>query len=168
MFDSCRVFNDEILSEQPAVTPWNVLVVDDDVDVHAVTRFCLSRAVIANRTLNLIDAHSGRAAIELLKCSANIDLILLDVVMETQDAGLEVARWLHEDAQRATIPKILLRTGQAGIQKRAEMTENKYIDAVLDKSSTTYSSLIEAVTLALSPTNSNAIRKLNTSALSGD
>lgn len=158
MFDNHITFTDDSGDEQAAASEWNVLVVDDDLDIHAVTKLCLSHAVIANRNLKLIDVYSGHAAIDVLKANDNIDLILLDVVMETQDAGLEVARWLHEDANWLRKPKIIIRTGQPGFHQIAEITKNKHVDAVLHKSSTSYAILIDTITKMLLESGTDSVK----------
>jgi len=158
MFDNFITFTDDTEKEQSAGSAWNVLVVDDDRDIHAVTKLCLSHTVIANRILNLIDAYSGRDAIDVLKANDNIDLILLDVVMETQDAGLEVARWLHEDVPSKRKPKIILRTGQPGFHQIADITQNRHVDAVLQKSNTSYAILIDTITKTLLDSGSDLTR----------
>ncbi len=66
--------------------PWRVLVVDDDQDVHEATRFGLAHLLILGRPLELLHAHSAREALELLQREGYIAVILLDVVMESDDA----------------------------------------------------------------------------------
>ncbi len=66
--------------------PWRVLVVDDDQDVHEVTRFGRAHLLILGRPLELLQAHSAREALELLQREADIAVILLDVVRESDDA----------------------------------------------------------------------------------
>jgi CheY-like chemotaxis protein len=158
MFDNFITFTDDAPDQFAAASEWNVLVVDDDLDIHAVTKLCLSQTVIANRHLNLIDAYSARDAIDVLKSNDTIDLILLDVVMETHDAGLEVARWLHEELASKRKPKIILRTGQPGFHQLAEIARNRHVDAVLHKSSTSYATLIDTITTTLLATGSDPVR----------
>eukprot|EP01032_Pedospumella_encystans_P027174 gene27174-30717_t len=89
---------DEDEEEAPAVgvpAPdqrlWRVLIVDDDVDVHAVTRLALRNVSFKGRELELFSAYSGREAYDILRDTPDIALVLLDVVMETDDAGLLLA-----------------------------------------------------------------------------
>ena len=72
-------------------TPWQVLVVDDDEEVHRITELALSDFVYANRRLEFINAYSGAQARKKLQENPGIALILLDVVMESDDAGLRFA-----------------------------------------------------------------------------
>ncbi|QJD90873.1 DUF3369 domain-containing protein [Duganella dendranthematis] len=92
---------------------WRVLIVDDDVDVHAVTRLALRNVSFKGRELELFSAYSGREAFEILRDTPDIALVLLDVVMETDDAGLILARRIREELHNAIV-RVVLRTGQPG------------------------------------------------------
>src|SRR5471030_290897 len=92
---------------------WRVLIVDDDVDVHAVTRLALRNVSFKGRELELYSAHSGREAYDILRDTPDIALVLLDVVMETDDAGLILARRIREELHNAIV-RVVLRTGQPG------------------------------------------------------
>ena len=96
-----------------APPPWRVLIVDDDVDVHVVTKFALSQASFQGRRLSFLHAYSGAEALTVLRGTPDIAVVLLDVIMETQDAGLQVARQIREDLHNSAV-RIILRTGQPG------------------------------------------------------
>lgn len=103
------------LQSEPSATlpPWKVLIVDDEPDIHQVTQLTLSRFRLDNRPIQFLQAFSGQQAKAILGTETDIALVYLDVVMETDDAGLEVARWIREDlGNRFT--RIVLRTGQPG------------------------------------------------------
>ena len=97
----------------PAPPPWRVLIVDDDVDVHVVTKFSLSNACFQGRRLSFLHAYSGEEALNTLRNTPDIALVLLDVIMETSDAGLNVARQIR-DSLHNNLVRIVLRTGQPG------------------------------------------------------
>src|SRR5262245_6774415 len=93
---------------------WNVLIVDDEEDVHGVTTLALKRKQWRGRTIALKSARSGKEAREILQNPAtpSFHCALVDVVMETNDAGLQLCDFI-----RATLPRtmrIILRTGQPG------------------------------------------------------
>ncbi|MET0319687.1 MAG: PAS domain-containing protein [Duganella sp.] len=96
-----------------APPPWRVLIVDDDVDVHVVTKFSLSNVCFRGRRLNFMHAYSGEEALTTLRNTPDIALVLLDVIMETSDAGLNVARQIR-DTLHNDLVRIVLRTGQPG------------------------------------------------------
>ncbi|ELX09277.1 putative response regulator [Janthinobacterium sp. HH01] len=96
-----------------APPPWRVLIVDDDVDVHVVTKFSLSNACFQGRRLSFLHAYSGEEALHTLRTTPDIALVLLDVIMETSDAGLNVARQIRDTLHNQLV-RIVLRTGQPG------------------------------------------------------
>ena len=112
--DDRLYFADEEPSEpKSAAEPWKVLIVDDEEEVHAVTRLALRAFSFEGRALHLMSAHSAAEARELATAHPDIALILLDVVMEEEDAGLRVVRFLR-DEQKNHMVRIVLRTGQPG------------------------------------------------------
>lgn len=92
---------------------WRVLIVDDDVDVHAVTRLALRNVSFKDRELELFSAYSGRQGFEILRDTPDIALVLLDVVMETDDAGLILAKRIRAELNNHIV-RVVLRTGQPG------------------------------------------------------
>ncbi len=93
--------------------PWRVLIVDDDVDVHVVTKFSLSNACFLGRRLSFLHAYSGEEALTTLRNNPDVALVLLDVIMETSDAGLRVATQIRSELKNELV-RIVLRTGQPG------------------------------------------------------
>ncbi|MBZ2209463.1 PAS domain-containing protein [Massilia soli] len=93
--------------------PWRILIVDDDVDVHVVTKFALSATNFQGRRLSFLHAYSGKEALNILRDTPDIAMVLLDVIMETDDAGLRVARQIREQLHNELV-RIVLRTGQPG------------------------------------------------------
>lgn len=96
-----------------AVDPWRVLIVDDDVDVHVVTKFSLSNASFMGRRLSFLHAYSGAEALALLRSTPDVAMILLDVIMETDDAGLRLIKQIRNELDNKLV-RIVLRTGQPG------------------------------------------------------
>lgn len=93
--------------------PWKVMIVDDEPEVHTITRLALSGFEFDGRSLEFISAMSGAEATTLMVEHPDIAMVLLDVVMETENAGLDVVRYIREQlGNRMT--RIILRTGQPG------------------------------------------------------
>jgi response regulator RpfG family c-di-GMP phosphodiesterase len=90
-----------------------VLLVDDEPDIHDITKLTLSRFRLDGRGLTFLHAYSGEQAKEVLAREKDIALVFLDVVMEREDSGLEVARWMRQDLDNQ-FTRIVLRTGQPG------------------------------------------------------
>ncbi|MBL8670358.1 MAG: DUF3369 domain-containing protein [Alphaproteobacteria bacterium] len=115
MSDDAMEFADETEAEAPAapLAPWQVLVVDDDADVHRVTLFVLKSMTFDGRPLEVISAMSARQAREILAAKPGIALAMIDVVMETEHAGLDLVRWVRGELGNRTV-RLVLRTGQPG------------------------------------------------------
>ena len=92
---------------------WKVLVVDDEEEVHAVTKLVLADFSYENKGLFFLHAYSGREARELIAEHPDTAIIFLDVVMEKTDTGLEVIRYIREELKNSFV-RIILRTGQPG------------------------------------------------------
>lgn len=99
--------------EVETAVPWVVLIVDDDEGVHSVTKAVLGDIRFQGRPLSILSCHSGREAKALLEERRDVAVILLDVVMETDDAGLQVVRHIRDTLGNRKV-RIVLRTGQPG------------------------------------------------------
>lgn len=106
------VFADEEIQKQEDEGYWTLLIVDDDVDVHSITRLALHDFTLFQKKLTIDSAYSAKEAIEKLKDNS-YSVVLLDVVMESNSAGFEVVEFLR-DTQEDHISRIIIRTGQAG------------------------------------------------------
>ncbi|WP_404415569.1 DUF3369 domain-containing protein [Marinospirillum sp.] len=106
---------DDSLASEDSTThvPWKVLIVDDEPEVHSITRLALCDFVFDGRSLEFLSAHSGAEAKQLISQHPDTALMFLDVVMETDDAGLQVARHVRDEAKN-NMTRIVLRTGQPG------------------------------------------------------
>jgi response regulator RpfG family c-di-GMP phosphodiesterase len=100
-------------SASPKLAPWKILLVDDEPDIHDVTKLTLSRFRLDGRALTFLHAYSGDEAKQVLSQEKDIALVFLDVVMEKEDSGLEVARWMRQELDNQ-FTRIVLRTGQPG------------------------------------------------------
>ena len=141
-------FARDVPPEAPAGAPWNLLVVDDDPEVHAVTRLMLAHARIEGRALNLLHAHSAAEAKPMLARQHDIALVLLDVVMETEHAGLDLAQYVRDQLGNDAI-RIVLRTGQPGQAPAHDVVARYSIDDYVAKAEMTFERLQILVTTAL-------------------
>ena len=114
--------NDDLLFEdeapeapRPSIAPagWKMLVVDDEPEVHSITRLVLADFAFKGRTTQFFSAYSAADAIAILERERDIAVILLDVVMETDDAGLKLVHHIREVMGNRHV-RIILRTGQPG------------------------------------------------------
>ena len=93
--------------------PWKIMIIDDEPAIHDVTKMALEGFTFADRGLEFVQCYSGKEAKEQIAEHADTALMLLDVVMEEDHAGLEVARYVREDLGNRNV-RIVLRTGQPG------------------------------------------------------
>ena len=96
-----------------AKKPWKILIIDDEKDVHAATRLAIKDIRYKDRKLELYSAYSGAEGYEKMREHPDMALVLLDVVMETDDAGLTLVSRIRNELQNNT-SRIVLRTGQPG------------------------------------------------------
>ncbi len=92
---------------------WKILIVDDEEEVHTVTKLALKGFEFQERGLAFLDAHSAQDAMAILAQERDIAVIFLDVVMETDDAGFRVVKFVREELKNHLV-RIILRTGQPG------------------------------------------------------
>ncbi|MCB0122722.1 MAG: response regulator, partial [Caldilineaceae bacterium] len=95
------------------IPQWTVLIVDDEPEVHQVTILALQRFTYAGRGLRFLSAYSAKEAEALMAVELDIAVVLLDVVMETNQAGLDFVHYLRKELKN-TRTRIILRTGQPG------------------------------------------------------
>ena len=138
---------DEILTNGNGET-WKVLIVDDDPEIHSVTQLALSDLVVLGKNLEYIHAYSGRDACQLIEEHLDIVLVLLDVVMETDDAGLNVVKHIRETLQRQDI-RIVLRTGQPGYAPEESVIKDYDINDYKTKTELTRRKLVTTVYAAI-------------------
>ncbi|MDR1935563.1 MAG: DUF3369 domain-containing protein [Candidatus Accumulibacter sp.] len=102
-----------VRSKEKFSKPWKVMIVDDEPEVHTITRLALSGFRFEDRDLEFLSAYSGEKAKALLAEHPDTALVFLDVVMETENAGLDVVRHVRNTLGN-TMTRIILRTGQPG------------------------------------------------------
>jgi response regulator RpfG family c-di-GMP phosphodiesterase len=127
---------------------WKILIVDDESDIHTLTKLVLDDYSFEDRGLNFLSAYSGKEAKQMLLEHPNTALILLDVVMETDDAGLEVARYIREDLENHFV-RIVLRTGQPGKAPARRVIVDYDINDYKEKTELTAEKLFTTVTSSL-------------------
>jgi len=110
--DALNLIDDEPPTK-PKLAPWKVLVVDDETEVHTITTVALSDFHFAQRPLEFLHAYSGSEAEQIVAENPDIAIMLVDVVMENDHAGLDFVHYVRETA-KLKFPRIILRTGQPG------------------------------------------------------
>lgn len=145
--------NDDIqFAEETDVSPpaesWKILIVDDEAEVHEITCLALSDVTFEGRSLTFISAYSAAEALQIVQANPDIAVIFLDVVMETDDAGLQLITSIREDLGNLTT-RIILRTGQPGQAPEEIVAVNYGIDDYKTKTELTARKLFISVITAL-------------------
>jgi signal transduction histidine kinase len=112
--DFVTIVEDESEEAAEAAAPrWKVAVIDDDLAVHDGTRFALYDYKLNGQRIEILSAYSAAEGRELLQAHPDIAVVLLDVVMETEGAGLDLVGYIRTELKNETV-RIILRTGQPG------------------------------------------------------
>jgi len=125
---------------------WKVLVVDDEEDVHSITRMALKGFTYKEKEIHFLHTYSARETKAVLNNNPDIALIFLDVVMESNDAGLELVKYIR-DRLNNHLTQIVLRTGYPGQAPEREVISEYEINAYRTKTELTTFKLF-TVTLA--------------------
>jgi len=99
--------------ERASAYHWKVAIIDDDESIHEVTQLALKGFTFGEREIEYLHAYSGEEGKQLLADHSDIAVVFLDVVMENDHAGLDVAKYVREDLENNLV-RIILRTGQPG------------------------------------------------------
>jgi len=133
--------------DQP-VRKWKVAVIDDDQAVHEGTRFALSDYQLNGQGLEILSAYSAAEGRELMRAHGDIAAVLLDVIMETDVAGLELVEFIRNEIQNETV-RIILRTGQPGQAPERRVIVQYDINDYKAKTELTADKLFTSLTAAL-------------------
>ena len=137
------VFSDERSDDtnHQSLHPWHVMVVDDEPAVHEVTELVMAGFEMDGRNLKFTHCYSAKEAHAVLTAPNDIALILLDVVMESERAGLDLARQIREDIHNLNV-RIVLRTGQPGQAPEEQVIRDYDINDYKEKTDLTRRKLI--------------------------
>jgi len=145
------VFVDEPPGDETPLDFYLLLIVDDNADVHEATRIALQGQIVNGKRLRFMSAYSGREAILMVDKHIPFDLVLLDMVMETPNAGMEVAQNIQARLDLKHTPAIVMRSGQPGMFKDKDVDDNIWFDEFMLKSRVTQQYLRDIVQKHLDP-----------------
>jgi diguanylate cyclase (GGDEF)-like protein/PAS domain S-box-containing protein len=135
-------------SASSAYKPWEILVVDDDQSIHDVTRLILRDFEFEGRPVNITHGYSAKEAMAILQENNNFAVLLLDVVMETDHAGLDLVGYIRNDLKNQFL-RIVLRTGQPGQAPELSVIVDYDINDYKEKSELTSHKMRSCLTAAL-------------------
>lgn len=152
--DDNIVFADEIefkdedkKNEEQGAGHWNVLIADDEPQVHKVTELVLRELKFKNKKIKFFDAFSAAEARDILAKNPDICLAIIDVVMEEDDAGLRLVEYIRNIMENKAL-RIILRTGQPGYAPEKEVIINYDINDYKEKTEMSAQKLITCVITA--------------------
>jgi response regulator RpfG family c-di-GMP phosphodiesterase len=142
-------FADETPATQPeSQERCKVMIVDDDDFVHKVTELTLGDYRYQGTSVQYLHAYSAAEARALLREHPDTAVILLDVVMETENAGLEFARHVRQEAANSFV-RIILRTGQPGQAPERKVITEYDINDYKHKAELSEQRLFTSITAAI-------------------
>lgn len=128
--------------------PWKLLIVDDEQVVHTVTHLALDGFSLGGRDLEFLNAYSAAEARQILHENPDVAVILLDVVMETDRAGLDLVHYIRRELNNRMV-RIVLRTGQSGQSPEQEVITQYDINDYKEKTELTRQKLFSTVYTSL-------------------
>ncbi|SFI52027.1 ATP-binding response regulator [Bradyrhizobium sp. cf659] len=135
-------------SEDTDARKWKIAVIDDDPAVHDGTRFALSDYSLNGQGLEILSAYSAAEGRKLMAAHSDIAAVLLDVIMETDVAGLELVEFIRNEIKNETV-RIILRTGQPGQAPERRVIVQYDINDYKAKTELTADKLFTSLTAAL-------------------
>jgi signal transduction histidine kinase len=145
-------FAPETLPLPRASAGWKLLIVDDEAQVHTVTTLALKDFTYDDRPLQFLHAYSGVEAKKMLAQHADIAVVLLDVVMETDHAGLDVVDYVRNELGNKLV-RIVMRTGQPGRAPEDQVVRRFAINDYRHKTELTRQRLMTTLYAALATYN---------------
>src|SRR5216683_5146490 len=135
--------------EPPEQGPrWKIAVIDDEPAVHDGTRFALSDYRLNGQGLEILSAYSAAEGRELMRNHADVAVVLLDVIMESDTAGLNLVEFIRDELKNDTV-RIILRTGQPGQAPERRVIVDYDINDYKAKTELTADKLFTSLTAAL-------------------
>jgi len=127
---------------------WKLMIIDDDQVIHDISHMVLKETSYQKGEIEIIDGFSGEDARRLLQEHPDTAVILLDVVMETDHAGLDVVKYIREELDNQMV-RIILRTGQPGQAPEKDVITQYDINDYKEKSELTAQKLHTTVISSL-------------------
>lgn len=147
--DDLITFAEDDVEDRPmAAEPWHILIVDDEADVHEATEMALRHLSVEGKLLRLSHAHSAQDAYAILASQPDVAVVLLDVVMESDDAGLQLVRRIRDELGNDEV-RIVLHTGQPGYAPEIETIRAYDINDYKTKSELTRTRLFTTLAVAI-------------------
>lgn len=149
-FSEEMVFCEEDMgTEVSSAAPWTILIVDDDDSIHQATEMALNGAIILDRHIKIINANSRADGFnKFMEHKDEISLVLIDVIMESNTAGLDLVRDIRAIPCGKDV-RLIVRTGQPGMAVESDVLFRYDINGYMLKTEVTRSKLLSFLTTGL-------------------
>ncbi len=127
---------------------WKILIVDDEEDVHKITKIILKDIKLDGKGLEIISAYSKKEAMKILKENQDIAVAVIDVVMEDKSAGLDLVKYIREELKNHKI-RLIIRTGQPGYAPRKDVIMNYDINDYREKTELSSEMMVGVILAAI-------------------
>jgi signal transduction histidine kinase len=127
---------------------WKIAIIDDEPAVHDGTRFALNDYRLNGQGLEILSAYSAAEGRELMRSHPDVAVVLLDVIMESDTAGLDLVEFIRNEVKNETV-RIILRTGQPGQAPERRVIVDYDINDYKAKTELTADKLFTSLTAAL-------------------
>ena len=127
---------------------WKIAVIDDEPAVHEGTRYALADYHLHGQGLQILSAYSAVEGRQLMRSHPDVAVVLLDVIMESDTAGLDLVQFIRGELKNDTV-RIILRTGQPGQAPERRVIVDYDINDYKAKTELTADKLFTAMTAAL-------------------
>ena len=89
---------------------WKILIIDDEPEVHLLTQTILRKVRFDGRPLSFLSSYDSESARDILQKESDIAIVLMDIIMEEEDSGLKLVKYIREDLGNK-LTRIILRSG---------------------------------------------------------
>ena len=121
-----------------------ILIIDDDKSIHEITNMAIKAMNFSDLELVVLTAYSATEARSILAEEDDIALALIDVVMETPEAGLDLVNYIRDTLENKHI-RLIIRTGQANDFPQMEVIQRYDINDFKEKTELTLEKLYTTI-----------------------
>lgn len=118
------------------MTPWKIMICDDDETIHQLSEFVLKRICFMERGVVLSHAFHSEECLEILKKETDTALILLDMIMEEESSGIKTLKRIRDELKNIYV-RVILRSGQSDPDLPKELFEVYDLSDYRDKTQLT-------------------------------
>ncbi len=136
-----------MINDKPISDNWNILIIDDNEDIHTITKNAFFDEVINGKQISFLSAYTEKEALTFLKeFHQDIVVLILDLVLGDNGAeGCTIINYINKELHNSRL-QIILRTGYYKKQEVKKIELNYPQVLILEKGETDVDMLIQIVT----------------------